>query len=99
MISFPSGGGAKVQGMATSPGIGAPGAGGAGVLSQPVADGGDALLESPESSLDSMLPEVILARNIRLIEALRLDLEVFITFSFQFNNSFNFDYLILIFLN
>ena len=34
------------------------------------------ILTSPESDLDTMLPEVVLARNIRLIEALRLDLEV-----------------------
>jgi len=34
------------------------------------------LLTSPESEMDPMLPEVVLAHNIRLIEALRLDLEV-----------------------
>ena len=37
----------------------------------------DVLLTSPESEMDPMLPEVVLAHNIRLIEALRLDLEVF----------------------
>ena len=36
----------------------------------------DVLLTSPESEMNSMLPEVVLAHNIRLIEALRLDLEV-----------------------
>ena len=74
--------------MTNSPGVstaaaaavstGAAGAAGAGSEQESECQEGqqDVLLTSPESEMDSMLPEVVLAHNIRLIEALRLDLEV-----------------------